>query len=522
MPRFALPRLGRSALVAAALAAVTSPLSAQCSNTSQYPSTTIPINPSGAWTTITTCNFSGEYSVLSGAVAGQQLEFDSSIATDFVTIRSGSPGGAVLGFGTQPLSVANTFTGTIYAHWNSSAACLSDVTCRQTRVRCASCGGGGCINGTQYPSTPVAIDPSGGLVQISSCSFAGEYSVITGAVAGQTLAFTSSVATDYITVRSGTPGGPIVAQGTTALSFVNTFTGTLYAHWNTNASCGTSSSCRTTTVQCTSCVAVCTLTCPPDVNVGTTAGFCTGTATYAAPSGSGTCGSISCTPPSGSVFALGTTVVSCASQTGGGACGFSVTVADTQAPTVSTPDLQVGTDPGLCSAVVAYGATVSDNCPGVAAATCTPPSGSTFPLGTTPTSCSTTDAAGNGAADPGSVTVVDDEAPVLAACPADLFVSAPPGALSLAVDFTEPAATDNCSPPGSATCAPAPGDPFPVGTTTVACVATDGSGNDASCAFDVAVGSESIQEIPAASTLGLVALALLLGAAALLVLRRSA
>ncbi len=97
------------------------------------------------------------------------------------------------------------------------------------------------------------INPAGTIVTISTCSFGGEYSTINGAVNGQTLRFTSSVATDFITIRSGTPGGPVLAFGTTPLVFANTFTGTVYAHWATNAACGTQNSCRTTTVQCTSC-----------------------------------------------------------------------------------------------------------------------------------------------------------------------------------------------------------------------------------------------------------------------------
>ncbi len=97
------------------------------------------------------------------------------------------------------------------------------------------------------------IPANNSIVTISTCSFAGEYSTINGAVNGQTLRFTSSVATDWITVRSGTPGGPVLAFGQTPLSFANTFTGTVYAHWSTNNTCGTQSTCRTTTVQCTSC-----------------------------------------------------------------------------------------------------------------------------------------------------------------------------------------------------------------------------------------------------------------------------
>ncbi|MBP6285423.1 MAG: proprotein convertase P-domain-containing protein [Ferruginibacter sp.] len=116
----------------------------------------------------------------------------------------------------------------------------------------------GCTNTTSNGSA--TINTAGNVVTISACNFAGDYSTINGAVNGQTLRFTSSVATDFITVRSGTPNGPLLASGTTPLVFANTFTGTIYAHWNT-AGCGTQNTCRTTTVQCTNCgTTPCTIT----------------------------------------------------------------------------------------------------------------------------------------------------------------------------------------------------------------------------------------------------------------------
>jgi subtilisin-like proprotein convertase family protein len=117
---------------------------------------------------------------------------------------------------------------------------------------------GQCTNTSSFGSA--TINTTGTTVTISTCSFAGEYSTISGAVNGQTLRFTSSVATDFITIHSGTSAGPVVASGTTPLVFANTFTGTLFAHWNTPA-CGSDANCRTTTVQCTSCVPP-----PPPVN----------------------------------------------------------------------------------------------------------------------------------------------------------------------------------------------------------------------------------------------------------------
>ena len=81
------------------------------------------------------------------------------------------------------------------------------------------------------------------IVTISSCSYAGEFSPIFGAVAGQVLKFTSTVPNGTITIRSGSSAGPVVGFGTSPLTVSNTFNGTLYAHWNTPG-CGSLNSCN--------------------------------------------------------------------------------------------------------------------------------------------------------------------------------------------------------------------------------------------------------------------------------------
>ncbi|HKG21263.1 MAG TPA: HYR domain-containing protein, partial [Blastocatellia bacterium] len=96
-------------------------------------------------------------------------------------------------------------------------------------------------------------------------------------------------------------------------------------------------------------------------------------------------------------------------------CTATVTVADTTPPTITCPgNIVQNTDPGLCSALVAYDSPqVSDNCPGVGAPVCTPPSGSAFPKGTTTVNCSVTDAAPLTSTCSFTVKVEDHEAPVV-------------------------------------------------------------------------------------------------------------
>jgi hypothetical protein len=71
----------------------------------------------------------------------------------------------------------------------------------------------------------------------------------------------------------------------------------------------------------------CTITCPPNITVA--ASQCPVTngevVTFTSPTSSGDCGAVTCSPPSGSIFPIGTTTVACAT-TAGPSCSFSVTV----------------------------------------------------------------------------------------------------------------------------------------------------------------------------------------------------
>ena len=118
----------------------------------------------------------------------------------------------------------------------------------------ATCGAPpcGCQNSTPF-GTVTAPTLNTTPTTISTCNFATEYATINSAAAGAQYRFTSSNANDWLTVRQGTPGGAVLGCGTTPLTVTTTAAGPLYLHINTNASCGTATGCRTTTVQCLSC-----------------------------------------------------------------------------------------------------------------------------------------------------------------------------------------------------------------------------------------------------------------------------
>jgi hypothetical protein len=262
--------------------------------------------------------------------------------------------------------------------------------------------------------------------------------------------------------------------------------GSTFALGVTTVTCtATDASSNTASCMFTVSVIPCTITCPGNVTTNSDAGLCTAVVTYASPTTTGSCGTITCTPASGSAFPTGTTTVTC-STTAGPSCSFTVTVNDAQPPTITCPaNITTGNTPGQCSAVVNFTPTPSDNCPGVTAS-CVPASGSTFPKGTTTVTCTATDASMNTANCSFTVTVNDTEAPTIA-CPANIAIGTGAGQCSAVVTYSTPTASDNCPGVGTPVCSPASGSTFPKGTTTVTCTVTDASSNVGSCGFTVTV-----------------------------------
>jgi large repetitive protein len=196
---------------------------------------------------------------------------------------------------------------------------------------------------------------------------------------------------------------------------------------------------------------------------------------------------VTCTPASGSLFPVGATAVACSATDAHGntATGsFTVNVVDTTPPRLDLPPRLVAEATGPGGAVVTFAATADDLVDGSVPVSCTPPSGSTFPLGVTVVHCSATDAHGNTATGSFTVTVRDTTPPVLT-LPADITVPAT-GASGAIVTYTAKAvdAVDGSVP---VSCLPASGTTFKVGSTTVRCSATDAHGNRATGTFTVTV-----------------------------------
>ena len=140
------------------------------------------------------------------------------------------------------------------------------------------------------------------------------------------------------------------------------------------------------------------ITCPANITVSNDPNQCGAVVNYPPPPTSGSCIAPMCSPASGSFFPVGTTTITC-TTTAGPRCSFTVTVVDTQPPTITCPAnvtaVAAITCPPSASAVVTFPPpTASDNCPGVVTV-CNPTEGSPLPVGTTTVTCTATDASGN-------------------------------------------------------------------------------------------------------------------------------
>ncbi len=106
---------------------------------------------------------------------------------------------------------------------------------------------------------------------------------------------------------------------------------------------------------------------------------------------------VACVPPSGSLFPLGVTTVTCTAVDYSGnlaLSSFDVTVVDTTPPSIACPEVVMCMS-ATFPAPATFSIPVTDLCDPAPTLVCTPPSGSLFPWGYTHVTCTATDAAGN-------------------------------------------------------------------------------------------------------------------------------
>ena len=264
----------------------------------------------------------------------------------------------------------------------------------------------------------------------------------------------------------------------------------------------------------------CTLDCPANVVVtadATQGGEPGAFVKYAAASVAGNCGAVSNTPASGSFFTVGTHSIVSQSEIGGASCTFTVTVLDSNPPTITCPpNITVTAAENATEATVSVGtptinasgggtvtAVRSDDTPAVfddqgnivtpaVVHAVTDP----FPIGSTGITWTVTDAGGRTASCTQIITVVafGDRDPVTISCPPNVTVTAPTGsceatisASTIGTPTTNPSDSNVEVSPRRSDDRPL-SDPFPAGITTITWTATDNTnGSVASCVQTVTV-----------------------------------
>ncbi len=218
--------------------------------------------------------------------------------------------------------------------------------------------------------------------------------------------------------------------------------------------------------------------------------------------------SVACSPPPNTIFPINTpanpsTLVTCTATDPLGnhsSATFTVTVVDTVPPVIELPAPAPTQATGPGGAVVTYPsptaidqvdcsspASSDRSCTATSSAcitpACTPASGSTFPIGKTPVTCTATDAHGNASSASFTVTVADAPPSISVTAPASTGATSKAGAV---VTYSA-SATDLVDGTNPVTCSPSSGSTFPIGSTPVTCTATNSSNLSASASFTVDV-----------------------------------
>ena len=243
----------------------------------------------------------------------------------------------------------------------------------------------------------------------------------------------------------------------------------------------------------------CTLAKPADMVITNKPGACGAEVSYTY-SFSQTCGTVTSTHASGSFFTIGSTIVTLSATTGE-TVTFTVTVNDTEVPVIThSGDMTVNNNAGKCGAAVSASATASDNCAESLSPTGVRDDGKglsdDYPVGTTHITWTVSDANNNQATVIQSITVTDNEAPVLT-CP-----QVPIQCFNNSGTYTIPTllASDNCGVTSisytitGATVRSGTGNNasgvFNIGSSTINWTATDASGNSKTCTNNVLVNSQ--------------------------------
>ncbi|PTX43743.1 putative secreted protein (Por secretion system target) [Christiangramia gaetbulicola] len=247
------------------------------------------------------------------------------------------------------------------------------------------------------------------------------------------------------------------------------------------------------------------ISCPGNINESIAFGETGKIINYSMPGISDNCGDPSIIQTSGLApgedFPVGTTTNTFVVDDGNGnsaICSFTVTITEEEEdtpPTITCPaNITQNNDLGACGAIVTFSPPEVTDDGGEITPTRTDNtglnSGDLFPEGTTTISYQADDGVNAPVTCSFTVIITDNEDPVIS-CPGNINESIAFGETGKIINYSMPSISDYCGDPSIIqTSGLAPGEVFPVGTTTNTFVVNDGNGNSATCSFTVTITEE--------------------------------
>lgn len=105
-----------------------------CLNMDNYPFSPVVPNSNGLPTVISTCNYAQEHSTITSVLAAASYEFTMA-PVGYITVRSGTYDGPVLGQGLSPVQVTTVTNDNLFIHYNTDANCGMEDECHSTGVQ---------------------------------------------------------------------------------------------------------------------------------------------------------------------------------------------------------------------------------------------------------------------------------------------------------------------------------------------------------------------------------------------------
>ncbi|MBI1223659.1 MAG: HYR domain-containing protein [Bacteroidetes bacterium] len=237
-----------------------------------------------------------------------------------------------------------------------------------------------------------------------------------------------------------------------------------------------------------------TIVCQPTLIVPLSGGQCTASPSLSNPIVlQENCAVASISNSAPATFPIGSTTVNwtVTDQNGNSSiCAQEIVVEDQEAPVIICPsDLTIDAAPNICGVpiqipvIAGNPATATDNC---GTAVVSNNAGSILPVGTNTITWKATDSFGNMNFCQQQITILDNQPPIITACPPDLNVQAQAIGCQAVVDWNPAVAVDNCGATTQSFSIPS-GSLFSIGSTSVTVVVTDASANTATCQFTVTV-----------------------------------